>query len=255
MLTLGVDLAADPKKTGICWIRWERGRAEVVDASLGADDEALLAAFPKADKVGIDVPFGWPDAFVHAVGAHRDGGEWPTTTRRQLRYRETDRYTHAHVGLPPLSVSTDRIGVAAFRAAALLSELARRGDGVDRSGIGQLAEVYPAAALKIWGQRFRGYKDKRRKGQNHEVRIGMIRDLEGLAPWLSLSEGVREACIDSDDVLDALIASLTARAAAVGWCEPIPDDSRDAARCEGWIQLPRPDSLTRLCQPVISVQV
>ena len=245
MLTLGVDLAADPKKTGTCWIRWEQGRAEVFKASLGADDDALVAAFPRADKVGIDVPFGWPDAFVEAIAAHRDGREWPTVSGDRLRYRKTDRHTRATVGLPPLSVSTDRIGVTTFRAAGLLFKLALQGARVDRSGGGRLAEVYPAAALKRWGLRFRGYKG--RAGQYREARRGMLCALETMSRWLTLPDEVRDACHESDDVLDALIAAMVARAAVVGLCEPIPVDLFETVCREGWIQLPVLGSLPRLC--------
>ena len=48
------------------------------------------------------------------------------------------------------------------------------------------------------------------------------------------------------DMLDALVAALVARAAAVGCCEPIADADGRLARQEGWIALPQSDSLARL---------
>jgi hypothetical protein len=53
-------------------------------------------------------------------------------------------------------------------------------------------------------------------------------------------------CGRSDDALDALIAAMVARAAAVGLCEPVATDQRRAAQVEGWIALPSPRSLEQL---------
>jgi hypothetical protein len=109
MLTLGVDLAADPTLAALCRIRWEDGKADVLPGACGADDTALLKAFAEADKVGIDAPFGWPDAFVEAVVAHRDGRAWPGLSddrkREALRFGHTDVAVHHETGHWPLSVS------------------------------------------------------------------------------------------------------------------------------------------------------
>jgi hypothetical protein len=51
----------------------------------------------------------------------------------------------------PLSVATNRIGLAATRCAGLLARLAADGRPVDRAGTGVVVEVYPAAALKLAG--------------------------------------------------------------------------------------------------------
>lgn len=54
--------------------------------------------------------------------------------RRELRYRATDYRVRQITGRWPLSVSTDRIGVAAMRCASLLDSLAAQGAPVDRCG-------------------------------------------------------------------------------------------------------------------------
>lgn len=64
----------------------------------------------------------------------------------RLTYRDTDEYVRHEVGKVALSVSTNRIGITALKAAALLS-----GRKVDRTGRGLIVEVYPAAALCRWG--------------------------------------------------------------------------------------------------------
>lgn len=64
--------------------------------------------------------------------------------------------------------------------------------------------------------------------------------------WQTPPNVICQTCQDSDDVLDAVIAALMARAAATGLCEPIPDDVGDQARREGWIALPGGDNLDKL---------
>jgi predicted nuclease with RNAse H fold len=72
MLTVGIDLAAKPERTGIAWITWQPGRAVVTNLICGADDRVILAAISQADKAGIDCPLGWPADFVTFVAAHQN---------------------------------------------------------------------------------------------------------------------------------------------------------------------------------------
>ena len=225
MLTLGVDLASQAAKTAACLIEWSPESARVETLELGVGDERLLRLAEAAEKVGIDVPFGWPDDFVDAVSKHHHGQAWPEVDGRPLRYRRTDLVVWERTGRPPLSVSSDRIAVPAFRAARLLSSLSP-----DRSGGGKFVEVYPRAARACFA-------------------LGRSRSLSELRqrmPRLDLDEHSAAICEQSDDVFDALIASLVARASALGLCEAIPAAEREAAAREGWIALPLPDALDRL---------
>jgi hypothetical protein len=61
--------------------------------------------------------------------------------------------------------------------------------------------------------------------------------------WLILPDDVREACIDSDDALDAFISSLAACAAATDRTMKPSVEQRGVARREGWIHVPSPDSV------------
>jgi hypothetical protein len=74
----------------------------------------------------------------------------------------------------------------------------------------------------------------------------LIAALEVKAPWLRWADGAREACLESDDPLDAVLAALIARAAAVGLAKPPPAADLDLARQEGWIHLPLKGSLPHL---------
>jgi hypothetical protein len=94
-------------------IKWTVGRAVVEDVARPADDTVILQAVERADKTGIDCPFGWPAAFVSFVTSHHAGhvsirADGPGS-RRNLTMRRTDVFVHEQLGLTPLSVSADRI--------------------------------------------------------------------------------------------------------------------------------------------------
>lgn len=247
MIILGVDLASQPNRTATCRIRWRSASAAVdVDVlSMGATDARLLDLFRGADKIGIDAPFGWPVSFVQAIHDHSTSTVWPTCDVADLRYRRTDRVVRKRVRRSPLSVSADRIAMTAMRAARLLAKVADEGEVIDRSGGGRFVETYPAAALSIWGLPSTGYKS-----QSERVAAVRLEIVDGLAGKLSsrlvLSEEVRRKCLESDDMLDALVAAPVARAVARGRCEPIAADDCGLAKAEGWIALPAADSLGSL---------
>ena len=239
MLTVGVDLAAEPRNTAVARIRWTQTSAEVQAVGVGADDPVLVAEVAASDKAGIDCPLGWPRRFVEFVAQHQAGAfaapadmagkDW----RRQLAFRQTDLITRSATGLIPLSVAADRIGLAAMRCAGLLSRLAAAGHPVDRFGAGVVVEVYPAAALKHWDLIYRRYKGT----ANTTVRHQLVDTLTAAIPWLSLGDHER-GCRRSDHALDAVIAALNARAAALGLTTTPAAEQLDAARTEGWISLP-----------------
>lgn len=236
MLTVGVDLAAQPQRTAVAWLDWTADGCSVREVRLGCDDDAVVGALREADKSGVDCPLGWPVRFVEFVRAHGaghvpipPGGDW----RRELTLRLTDRIVHDRIGMTPLSVSADKIGHVAMRCAVLLARLADEGRSVDRAGGGPVVEVYPAASLSRWGLDHRSYK----RAQN-VARLGALVDaLHDRAPWLAFGS-YEKLCRESDDATDAVVAALTARACALG-CTEGPDEYQlEAARTEGWIALP-----------------
>lgn len=245
MKTLGIDLASQPARTAACMITWEGSEAVVADPTLDLDDDVLLAMIATADKVGIDAPFGWPEKFIETVVAHRQQEEWPSVDLSELRYRLTDRIVIESTRHRPLSVSSDLIGVTAMRCGRLLSALGATGERVDRSGGGKVVEVYPAAALVVWGFNPRGYK--RVTGQ--EKRKQLLEEMQASTQeWLRLNPSVIQKCSLSDDCLDALIAALIARAAAVGaTLRPTREQAAITDR-EGWIHLPLSQSLDLLAR-------
>jgi predicted nuclease with RNAse H fold len=247
VITVGVDLAAEPKKTAVARVTWADGAAVVTELHEGADNKTIVRAAREADKVGIDCPLGWPAQFIEFVSSHRDGqvvvpaGE-AKKWRRALAWRVTDEDIRDKTKLIPLSVAADRIGHAAMRCAALLTELADDGLPVDRAGTGVVVEVYPAASMRRWDITSTGYKGSNGKA---DALAAAVESLKLKAAWLNLGE-YEHLCRKSDDAFDAVIAALTARAAAVDLTSK-PDPSQlGAARIEGWIALPDQRSLNTL---------
>jgi hypothetical protein len=241
MITTGIDLASQPLKTAACSITWADGRAEVTSLIPGGVDDAIvLDLLTDSDKVGLDVPLGWPVDFVAAASAHAEGRPWPGANVRQLRFRETDRYVARQTKRWPLSVSSDLIAVPAFRAAALMAQLSFP---IDRSGSGRIVEAYPAAALRRW--EFDPLRYKRKAGsERREALVSSFR--ETTSEWLRLTATQWDLCVHGDDAFDAMVAAIVARMAARGLCDPVPPESAALARLEGWIALPVSDSLKRV---------
>jgi predicted nuclease with RNAse H fold len=235
-VTLGIDLASQPAGTAACRLRWSDEGAEAETLLAGLDDHALLALRDGASTVAIDAPFGFPRAFSVALGAWAGGGGWPAATVRELRFRATDLDVQRHTGLWPLSPSSDRIAIVAWRCATLLSSW-----GVaDRVGGDGVLETYPAAALTSWGLRGRGYKSRSRAGAESAAaqRALLVDELLSACPWLRLSAEQRASCEREHDLLDALICALVARAALLGATRPPVGEQAAVAAEEGWIHLP-----------------
>ncbi len=243
MRTVGIDLAAQPANTGWCIVDWAEGRVVDVATNRGGDDELVeLACGDAVGLVGIDTPLGWPDAFVDAVTAHHAGRRWPDDEgdpdahRRRLRLRRTDEVVGATTGRHPMSVSADRIAVAAMRGARLQQRLvdALGVDAVDRSGCsGRVAETYPAAALAVWGLPASGYKGT----GGAEARAGLV-DALVVRSGLRVDDAQRAAMVGSDHLLDAWVCALVSRAVLDGATGRPDPGERSVARREGWIHVP-----------------
>jgi hypothetical protein len=245
--TLGIDLSTAETQTAACVLHWDgvEGRDLGGPPLLNRTDGLLLEAMDGADRVGIDAPFGWPDAFRVTIDAWSERGEWPAgEDRGPLRLRRTDVLA-VQPGSRPMSVSADRLGATAMRCAHLLAQhhLAR-GATLDRVD-GHCVEAYPAGAFAAWGYaEARKYKEPGAR----DLRRALAERLQDDAD-LELSEATVAACAASDHALDSLVCALITRAAALGLTRAVPSDE-DPARIarEGWIHLPLPDSLGRLAR-------
>ena len=233
MRTLGIDFAASAKRTACCLVDWDATTVQLLDRPL--PDADLVRWITEVDLAAIDVPLGWPDAFVAAITAHHAGGAWPVDgeQRDELRFRLTDREIQ-RLGAQPLSVSSDKIGVPAMRAGRLQRLLAEAGVKVDRSGVsGRLIEVYPAAALRVWGFRSNGYKGKDNRAVVAELCATVLGQFGAIG---AAACEVLHGC--DDDEFDAFICAVLARAARTGHTTAPSAEQLALARREGWIHLP-----------------
>jgi len=243
--SLGIDLSAQPNGTAACLVRWAGAVAVVDDLQQPATDEDLLRLAQEADWVGIDAPFGWPDAFAAAVSNWSSHGGWTGADSELLAFRLTDRLVRQRVGRWPLSVSSDKLGRCAWRCCALLDRL----EVADRTGNDNVIEVYPGAALSSWGFDHRRYKSTRaaERDQSIAARADLLRSFEnGSGGWLVLAERHRHDLERSPHALDALVCAFIARAAAVGETLLPTCDVAEIARREGWIHLPTGGSFAQL---------
>jgi hypothetical protein len=109
---------------------------------------------------------------------------------------------------------------------------------------GPYIEVYPAAALRLWGLDPMGYK-----GGSPEARAKrgeLVRLLVAAVPAVQFSPADTIQMQESDHAFDALVAALVARGVERGAVLPVPPESMQRARIEGWIRLPTSDALSRL---------
>lgn len=250
MRTIGIDLSADARGTAACVIDWGDRKAALISIKpergrgrQDLDDRAItsLVQEHKPAKVGIDSPLGWPSTFAAAVSDWQSAGPWSPpydTHGDRLRLRDTDRWVGAQLqarGIKkmPQSVSSDRLGATAMRCATLLTRLEAKGHyRIDRGGTsGLVVEVYPAAALALWGFRYTRYKDSR----DADARRELARDLRAAVPWL---RGIDPSVLETrgGHYIDALVSALLARLAKVRRTTHM--GGSDTARVEGSIHLP-----------------
>lgn len=244
--TAGIDLSASPKTTAICRLVWTGTSATAEFESAPGTDDRIAETIARAERTGIDAPFGWPQPFVSAIAAHAKGRRWPgrgkspEDFRRSLRLRRTDEVV-VESGITPLSVSTEKLGVTAMRCVLALDAADQAGATIDRSGVtGSVCEVYPAGALHAWRINRKGYK----QAENPEARRRILRSLRTRFPGLEVDG--REA-VATDHALDALLCALVARAVLDGATNaPKASADLELAQIEGWIHLPRKDWRPRL---------
>jgi predicted nuclease with RNAse H fold len=255
--TAGIDLASQDALTAACVIEWPgRMPGRVIALERKVSDRRIIEIAADVRKIGFDVPLGWPRRFARGVARHSDTGKWDprydhARDLSAFRLRDTDRYfaetarEDGHVGVIPLSVSTDRIGVVAMRAAALLANVDNRGR---LDGSGKVIEVYPAGSLLRWGLPYRQYKGA---GEANRARRSALVDafFQAAKPSLRATRAVITQCKASDDAFDALVAACVARAAMLKEVRPIPQKHRKAARREGWIAIPKKSALGNLAGP------
>jgi hypothetical protein len=231
-------MSTDPRKTAAVAITWHSDQARITDIRhpLRLVDIAHLIVGTPGTRWAVDVPFGWPDRFVDLMLTRHTAclpataipadAEWETWRTKQVAQRRTDTFLTAHPDIKtrPLPASFQLLGATAAAWTLIDARLADRGVRIDRAGLdGRVIETYPAAALKAWATGVTGKVDWAR--------------LQGLFEFL-VSDDEIASKLSSDDVCDAVICALVARARDLGLTQlPADGEELEAARREGWIHV------------------
>lgn len=240
---LGVDVATDPRRTGLAVGRLEEGCLLVDHLAPRSTVEELVARYRDLDPpvlVCLDAPLGWPAAVGAHLADHVAGQALPVT-RDVLFWRETDRVVRRVTGKRPLSVAADLLAHTAHQALTLVAALRLVRPTPVLLGPGSLEtagaiEVYPGAALAGLGVSTRGYKAA--KGREPRARL-----LEALEPTgLRLTPDQRDIAVASADALDAALCLTIGVAFLQRRCVDWRDHEVDPrlVRKEGWMWVPTP---------------
>ena len=180
------------------------------------------------------MPFGWPDLFVALMADRHHGplpaqampnaAAWEKWRTRQVAQRLTDRFLtdDPRIQTRPLPASFQLLGATAAMWVLVEAQLVSLGVPVDRAGLeGTVCETYPSAALAAWGL-----------GKGKQT----WSELQSNFAFLTADESLLSR-FASDDVCDAVVCALIARARDLELTIGPPDDELAAARREGWIHV------------------
>ena len=287
----GIDLASAPANTGVALLRCENtsaaparnaqqsaapeGAPVVVERlAVGADDPDLLQVICSADHTGIDVPIGWPRAFVTLISEHQSAGE-NSLAPSGARPGDPDAGSGPDASTDVGSGTGARSATGAgrevtdesWRRTAILRTTDRELHA--RTGLRPLSVssdriAYPALRWAALERTLRAEGvDCSRDGSGRisevypagalqawnlphrgykgtagaAVREQIITRLMELLPWLDWNR-TEDLCLRNDNALDALLAALSAREVRLGAVPPPPPQLRADALAEGWIMTP-----------------
>lgn len=235
--TWGLDVSTDKAKTAAVALDWSTpGEARVIEVHrpLRAVDIAPLISKHRNSRWAVDVPFGWPDLFVELLaGRHEsplpatampDAADWEKWRTRQVAQRLTDRFLtdDSRIKTRPLPASFQLLGATAAMWVLVEAQLVSLGVAIDRAGLeGAVCETYPSAALSAWG-----FGKAKRTWP----------ELQAWFPFLVADDHLSSQ-FASDDVCDAVVCALIARARDLGLTIGPPVDQVAAGRREGWIHV------------------
>lgn len=236
-LTWGLDVSTRQAKTAAVALDWSTpGEARVVDVRrpLPATQIAALISEHRESRWAVDVPFGWPDLFVDLMGKRHDRplpaeampatADWENWRTRQIAQRRTDRFLtdDPRIKTRPLPASFQLLGATAAMWVLVEAQLVSHGVEIDRSGLeGRVCETYPSAALSAWE-----FGKSKQSWPELQSNFPFVAADKRLLPEFA-----------SDDVCDAIVCALVARARDLDLTVCPPADALGAARREGWIHV------------------
>ena len=239
---VGVDCATRPAETGLVVASLDGARLTVHAVRIPSSADDLAGAVADALRgpdglLALDAPLGWPAQLAGALAGHVAGRSIPAEADARVN-RETDRVVRRTTGKKPLEVGADRIARTALAALGTLAAVRQRVPVEMGWTPGALAgrhalEVYPAAVLLARGLSPAGYK----KPGAHRRRAEIVDALD-----LRLADGVREAAVETDHALDAVLCCVAAADYARGVVLTPGAAGVDPARVrrEGWIWIRDP---------------
>ncbi len=249
----GIDWASAADDRASVTLTEASGAITIASVSCSVTNEYALdyCRDTMTQVVAVDVPFGWPAAFQEFVAGWHPGGTTAPPDGRHFRLRQTDQVVHQELGKCPLSVSTDRIAMAARSWVELVAQrqLGAQvdvGQGVTPPTGPAVIEVYPGATLAQFLPKG-GETSIESYRKLPEVRARVVDALRQQFRIACNAEH-REELIGTGAVshpLDALIAALVALCYAgrlPGWTIRRPTEAElPLALREGWIFFPVPE--------------
>jgi hypothetical protein len=234
-------------------IEWVDDTAKLVHLQHGAGDPEIIGMAMGPDIVGINCPFGWPRLFVEFLTKYTAGQVGGVSAELnpmnpELRYRLTDEFvTHVVPGARPPSPSSGSTAAATLRCATILANSGHPPELLDFNGKPRnVFEVYPPASLSQWGLPYKGYRGATGQPLLSSMVTKMVKYNHYAGPWLRLGQWL-DTCRKDADAFEAVVASLSARAAQLGRAiKPGNKFELEAAGAEGWIWLPDEESLPEL---------
>jgi len=230
-MTWGLDMSTSKIKTAAVAIDWEGDAARIVGIRhpLSAADIVTLIAENQDCSWAVGVPFGWPDQFVALMESRHESpmpvgsipldAEWDIWRTQRVAQRRTDAYltTHPQIKTRPLPASFQLLGATAAMWVLIEAKLVSMGVQIDRAGIdGTICETYPRAALSGWGLKGKSKAD--------------WPTLQEMFPFLTAGPDWTPY-LDNDDVCDAVVCTLVARARTMQeTLRPRDDDELAAAK-------------------------
>ena len=273
---VGVDFSGhrDDRNTWVARGRLESGgalRLDSVQPARRADLHDLLITVPTPAVVALDFPFGVPAEFAAALSPGRpprampdlwrivsgmDAGDFLAARGRFVaangEIKRSGDARHFPESYSPLHRANPNMLPMTYEGIRLLHRWRgghpRRwhvpplGPPAPPARTVTLLELMPGAFLKAVGLPYKGYKKGRRASELREEITGALAAASGIR--LPNPGSIRMGCHASDDFLDAVVAAV----GAACWAQdedrfhhPGPDELA-AARLEGWIYVPRPES-------------
>lgn len=236
---IGIDCATDPKKVGISFGKYYKGKMELIQTMIATGSQSmykLICNYIGSENnvlLAIDAPLGWPIDLGASLVNH-NAGDALNVDANDLFRRETDRFVKRVIGKQSLDVGADRIARTAHAALRMLQEL-RIMTGRDENiniawepsnlkGI-KAIEVYPAATLDCYGIISTGYKDKNKKQVREQI-------LDALKNYIKIPKDT-DLLLNNADALDSAICLLSAKDFIEG--NAYYPEQLELAQKEGWI--------------------